>query len=188
LGDARPSIRPCQVDLSDDGAVAGLGDTLRANGRVDIVVHAAGVIKLSAFQDAAVEDLDWQYRINVRAPYLLTQVLLPLLSGRGQIVFVNSSAGLVARAGVAQYGATKHALKALADSLREELHASGRRVLSVFAGRTATPMQEGIHRMEGRPYDPARYMDPDEVAKAIVDALELETAEIKELNLRPRFE
>jgi NAD(P)-dependent dehydrogenase (short-subunit alcohol dehydrogenase family) len=95
---------------------------------------------------------------------------------------------LIARSGVGQYGATKHALKAIADSLREELHPSGRRVLNVFAGRTATPMQAAIHEMEKRPYDPNRYMDPAEVARTVVDALQFETAEIKEINLRPRFE
>lgn len=185
---AWPGARSYQADLTDDAQVEELGRTLAASGEIDILVHAAAVVKLASFRDAAVEDLDWQYRGNVRAPYVLTKALLPLLSGRGQIVFLNSSAGLVARAGVGQYGATKHALKALADSLREELHPSGRRVLSIFAGRTATPMQAAIHDMEGRPYDPGRYIDPNELATIVVAALQLHTAEIKEINLRPRFD
>ena len=183
-----PGVTPYQADLTDDGQVDQFREALTRHGDLDILVHAAAIIKLASFRDALVGDLDAQYRINVRAPYLLTQALLPLLSQRGQIVFLNSSAGLVARAGVGQYSATKHALKAVADSLREELHPSGRRVLSVFAGRTATPMQEAIHEMENRPYDPTRYMDAGEVARAVVDALRFETAEIKEINLRPRFD
>jgi NAD(P)-dependent dehydrogenase (short-subunit alcohol dehydrogenase family) len=184
----RSGARAYQVDLTDDAELRRFGDAAAQHGNIDILVHAAGVIKLSLFSEADVSDLDWQYRTNVRAPYLLTQVLLPLLSARAQIVFLNSSAGLSARSGVGQYGATKHALKAIADSLREELHPSGRRVLNVFAGRTATPMQAAIHEMEKRPYDPNRYMDPAEVARTVVDALQFETAEIKEINLRPRFE
>jgi NAD(P)-dependent dehydrogenase (short-subunit alcohol dehydrogenase family) len=63
--------------------------------------------------------LDWQYHTNVRAPYLLTQALLPLLRRQqGQVVFLNSSVGLAARGQVGPYAATKHALKAIADSFR----------------------------------------------------------------------
>jgi NAD(P)-dependent dehydrogenase (short-subunit alcohol dehydrogenase family) len=145
------------VDLVDDDQLRRLGEVVAAEGGVDIVVHAAAVIKLAPFRDANVQDLDWQYRVNVRAPFVLMQALLPALSSRGQVVFLNSSAGRVARAGVGQYAATKHALKALADSLRAELRPTGRRVLNVFLGRTATPMQEAVHRMEKRSYDSARY-------------------------------
>src|SRR5262249_3946344 len=87
--------------------------------RVDILVHSAGVIRLGSVAEAVAEDFDLQYRTNCLGPYLLTQKLLPALrSQQGQVVFVNSSAGQVARAKVGQYAATKHALRALADSLR----------------------------------------------------------------------
>ena len=68
-------------------------------------------------------------------PYLLTQTI-PAAAGesKGQIVFINSSAGLTARAKVGQYAATKHALKAIADSLRDEVNPLGIRVLSVYPG------------------------------------------------------
>jgi NAD(P)-dependent dehydrogenase (short-subunit alcohol dehydrogenase family) len=57
-------------------------------------------------------------------------------------VFINSSVGLTARQpDLGEYSATKHALKAIADSLREELNPKGVRVLSLYLGRTATPMQ-----------------------------------------------
>src|SRR5262249_46693541 len=91
-------------------------------GRVDVVVHCAGLVSQSRLQHAQIEDLDREYFLNVRAPYLLTQALLPFLkTSRGQVVFVNSSAGLTARRPeIGQYAATKHALRAIADSLREE--------------------------------------------------------------------
>jgi NADP-dependent 3-hydroxy acid dehydrogenase YdfG len=131
--------------------------------------------------------LDRQYRINVRAPYMLTQALLPMLkSRRGQIVFINSSAGLNARANVSQYAATKHALKAVADSLREEINAEGLRVLSVYPGRTATPMQADVHTMEGRAYRPDRLMQPEDVAAVVINALSLpSSAEVTDIHVRP---
>ena len=57
-----------------------------------------------------------------------------------------------------QYAATKYALKALADSLREEVNAAGVRVLSVFPGSTASPMQAAVHAMNGQEYHPERLM------------------------------
>ncbi len=83
--------------------------------------------------------------MNVRAPYILTQALLPMLKARrGQVVFINSSSGIIAKPRSAQYDSTKHALEAIADSLRGEVNAHGVRVLSVYLERTVTKMQERI--------------------------------------------
>ena len=132
-------------------------------------------------------ELDMQYRTNVRAPYLLTQALLPLLRRRqGQVVFINSSVGLAARAQVGPYAATKHALKALADSFREEVNTSGLRVLSVYLGRTASPMQAMIHAMEGKPYYPEYLIQASDVAAVVLNALCLpRTAEVTDISIRP---
>ena len=85
-------------------------------------MHSAGAFYDGPSEHARVEEFDLQYAINVRAPYVLTQRLLPLLTAaRGQIVFINSSLGLtVKRSDVGQYAATKHALKAIADSLAKK--------------------------------------------------------------------
>ena len=114
-------------------------------GKLDILIHSAGVIHQDVMERARIEDFDSQYATNVRAPYLLSQRLLPALTkARGQIVFINSSVGIaVKRPEVGQYAATKHALRAIADSLREEVNPKGIRVLSLYLGRTATPMQAG---------------------------------------------
>jgi NADP-dependent 3-hydroxy acid dehydrogenase YdfG len=101
-------------------------------------------------------------------------------------VFVNSSVGLNARANVGQYAATKHALKALADSLRDEVNADAVRVLSVFLGRTATPMQASVHEMEGKEYHPERLLLPEDVAAVVINALSLpRSAEVTDINIRP---
>lgn len=155
--------------------------------RIDVLVHCAGAIALGDFAEASLDDLDRQYEVNVRAPFALTQALLPMVRRcAGQVVFVNSTAGLTARATVGQYAATKHALKAVADSLREEVNAGGIRVLSVFLGRTASAMQEYIHDVEGTPYRPDRLIQPDDVAAMILSALSLpRTAEVTEIRIRP---
>lgn len=155
--------------------------------RVDILVQNAAVYAAGSIEDADLSDLDKQYKTNVRAPYALTQALLPMLKAfQGQVVFINSSSALNAKPMTAQYDSTKHALKALADSLRGEINRHGVRVLSVYLGRTASEMQEGIYRMEGRPYRPELLLQPDDVASVVVNALGLpRTAEVTDISIRP---
>ena len=186
-----PSVRGERADLVVDADVERLVSTLTTDaGGLDVLVHAAGIAALGCVESAPVDALDDMYRLNLRAPYLLTQRLLPLLRrARGQVVFVNSSAGLHAAAGTSQYAATKHALKALADSLRCEVNDDGIRVLSVYPGRTASPMQELLHnqhRADARPYVAADLLQPDDVAAVVVQALRLpRTAEVTDLHIRP---
>jgi NADP-dependent 3-hydroxy acid dehydrogenase YdfG len=110
-----------------------------------------------------------------------------LVAARGQIVFINSSVGQsVKRPEVAQYAATKHALRAIADSIREEVNPKGVRVLSLYLGRTATPMQEAVAREEGRNYNPESLLQPDDVAEVVVHTLTLpRTAEVTDISIRP---
>lgn len=154
---------------------------------VDVLVHCAGTFSLGDLETASIHDLDRQYAANVRAPYLLTQTLLPALRGnRGQIVFINSTAGLTARANVSQFAATQHALKAIADSLRQEINAHGVRVVSVYAGRTATPRQAKIHAIEGKPYASERLIQPEDVASVVLNALTLpRNTELTDVRVRP---
>ena len=177
-----------QADLSLDSDITALVANLRQNlKRIDILVHSAGVIHLSSFECASPDLLDLHYKVNLRAPYLLTQGLLPQIKAQqGQIVFVNSTAGLRAGANASQYASTKHALKAVADSLREEVNAAGVRVLSLFLGRTASPMQARVHEMEHRKYSPELLMRPEDVATVVINALTLpRSAEVIEVSMRP---
>ncbi|KJH69964.1 SDR family oxidoreductase [Aliterella atlantica] len=182
-----PQVTTYAADLSNDNDLRQLTEYVQALGQVDVLVHSAGVFKMGKLADSAIADFDLQYQINVRAPYLLTQALLPmLLASHGQIVFINSSAGLNAKANVGQYAASKFALKAIADSLREEVNAAGVRVLSVFPGRTASPMQAAIYQMEGKTYHPDVLLQPEDVARTVVTALSLPpTAEVTDINIRP---
>jgi NADP-dependent 3-hydroxy acid dehydrogenase YdfG len=109
-----------------------------------------------------------------------------LKESRGQVVFVNSTAGLAAGADNGLYAATKSALRSLSGSIRDHVNAFGIRVLSVYPGRMATPMQEAVHRFEGHHYAPETLLQPSDVADAIVAALDLpRTAEVTDIMLRP---
>lgn len=181
-------VRAYPVDLTDDAALDALAAELgAAEGGVDVLVHSAGVIARASTADARMEDLDAQYAMNLRAPYRLTQALLaPLRRSGGDVVFVNSSVYGKSRAGVGQFAATQYGLAAVADALRDEVNADGVRVLSVFPGRTATPRQQRLHEADERDYRPERLLQPEDVAAAVLAALELpRTAEVTDLHLRP---
>lgn len=177
-----------RADLASDQEIYRLVENIEKDFKhVHMLIHSAGDFSMGEVADSPVEDFDRQFRINVRAPYLLTQCLLPAIkSSRGQIVFINSSAGINARAKVSQYAATKHALKAIADSLREEVNAYGVRVLTIYPGRTATPMQATVHEMEGKAYQPEKFMQPEDIAEVVINALLLpRSAEVTDINIRP---
>jgi len=176
------------ADLSVDSEVATASSAiLRDCAGVDVLVHSAGIWSGGTLEDSPVHEFDLQYRVNVHAPYFLTQKLLPGIRERkGHVIFINSSAAQAARAGIAQYAATKHALKAVADSLREEVNDAGVRVTSLFLGRTATPMQAAVFAAEGRSYRPELLIQPEDVALVVSNILSLaSTAEITEISMRP---
>ena len=177
-----------RAELTSDDAVRSLAKRVDDEfGRLDVLVHAAAMIELDALAEASLDDLDRHYRVNLRAPYVLTQALLPALrAAEGDVVFVNSTAGVAAGANSSGYAASKHGLKAVADSLRAEVNADRVRVLTLLLGRTATPMQAGVHGAEGRDYRPDRLIQPEDVAQLLTGLLALpRTAEVTEVAMRP---
>jgi NADP-dependent 3-hydroxy acid dehydrogenase YdfG len=181
-------VKAIQADLTVEEDIIELKKVIERDfGRVDILVHSAGIHSMSPIEKASASDFDKLYQLNVRAPYLLTQTLISMLrEQRGQVVFINSSVGLRSEARIAQYAATKHALKAIADSLRDEINEAGVRVLSVYMGSTATPMQEKIHKSKGRIYHPELLLQPSDVASIVISSLLLpRTAEVTDISIRP---
>jgi short-subunit dehydrogenase len=179
------------LELSSAADVLAFGGAVAlASPRLDVLVHNAAVIKLGSLAEADISEFDWHYEANVKAPVTLTKCLLErILQTCGQVVFINSAAGLVARKGAVYYAATKHALKAVADSLREEISPSGVTVLSVFPSRMNTPMQERVLAMEGATANLESFHQPDDLARVIVEAMErCRRGEINNVTLRLREE
>ncbi|PLC13387.1 short-chain dehydrogenase [Kocuria flava] len=184
---ALPHVRARAVELTD---LEALPQALAGLDRVDVLVHSAAVAGRTTVEAATPAQWREQLELNVVAPAELTRQLLPgLRAARGTVVFVNSGSGLTARAGDAVYAASKHALRALADSLRQEVAADGVRVSSVHPGPVDTQMQQEIQAGLGNPYEPERYLRPESVAaavRAVVDAGE--DAQLTTVSVRPRSE
>ena len=173
------------ADLATDGGRAFVAE--RVHPELDVLVHSAGAYLRSSITALSVERWAALDAINLHAPILLTAAVLPQLrAARGQVVFINSSAGLRAGSGLLAYAAGKHGLRAAADVLRQEVSGDGIRVLSMFLGRTDTPMQQAILAEERRAAPPGALMRPTEVAKMVLAALTLpRTAEVTDIMMRP---
>jgi short-subunit dehydrogenase len=173
------------VDLEDATRQV---DTEQLPDVLDGVVHSAGAVHVAALDQTEPGWLTRTINVNLLAPMLWTQALLePVRRGRGTHVFVNSGSGLRANPGWAAYNASKFGLRGFADALRQEEAEHGVRVSTVYPGRTATPMQELVHREEGQAYDPDQWIRPETVAGEIVRLLDLAPdATIPDLVIRPR--
>lgn len=190
---ARSEERAEELRAAYDGASVLVADLARPEsvesldlpGTLDSVVHAAGVVELGAVAELSVLDWAEQLRVNLVAPAVLTRVALPALrAARGTVVFVNSGAGLTAHPGWSAYAASKHGLRALADSLRGEEREI--RVSTVYPGRTATPMQAKVHAQEGKEYDAADWIRPETVAAQVVALIDLpRDSTIPDVTVRP---
>lgn len=182
------TVHRVTLDLLDHKATdRGAADLAAAMSRLDVLVHSAGLCVMSEIESIDIGDLDRQYAVNLRAPVVLTRALVPaLVAAEGQVIFVNSGAGQRTFPAWGAYAATKFGLRAIADTLRSEIAPRGVRVTSIHPGRTATPMQAEVHRMEGRDYDPSAFPTAEDVAESIVHTLEMpRRAVVTELSLRP---
>ncbi|MFF7993198.1 SDR family oxidoreductase [Kitasatospora xanthocidica] len=182
-----PGARTLVGDLGDPAKLSWAFGHQALPGELDSLLHVAGVVELGTVGDLPVKAWQETLNVNLVAPAELTRLLLPSLRlAKGHVVFVNSGAGLNAHAEWSAYAASKHGLKALADALRQEEHAGGVRVTSVYPGRTATAMQVKVHQQEGKEYDAGRWIEPESVARAVLAALDASRdAEITDITVRP---
>jgi short-subunit dehydrogenase len=182
-----PAAQTLVGDLADPSRLSWAFSHQSLPSRLDSLIHVAGVVEIGAVADTPVATWQHQLNVNAVAPAELTRLLLPALRvSRGHVIFVNSGAGLRVSPEWGSYAASKFAVRAIADALREEERRSGVRVTTVYPGRTATPMQEKVHQQEGADYDAAKWIRPESVATTILAALDLpRDADLTELTVRP---
>jgi len=187
LAERFPGARTLVGDLAEPERLSWAFGHQELPERLDSLQHIAGVVELGEVGELSAKVWHSTLAANLVAPAELTRLLLPQLRlAHGHVIFVNSGAGLRANPQWAAYAASKHGLRALADALRGEEGGNGLRVTSVYPGRTATPMQEKVHRQEGRTYDPERFITPEDVAATVLTALDLPPgAEVTDLTVRP---
>lgn len=185
-----PSFEPSPLDLEDDAALDDFVHRVDASGEpLGGLIHCAGVVVPGEIGALSPDLVDRMMRVNFRAPLLLTNALVELLAASaGHLIFVNSTAALAPAPGRSVYTASKYALRALADTARLELNDRGIRVASVYPGRTATPGIEAVFAREGKSYDRAALLQPEDIARAVMGIIEApDHVEVMDVALRPRW-
>lgn len=174
---------PWPVDLLDHDAVSA---SVKGIDSLEVLVHNAGVAALGTVEESTIDQWRRQYESNVLAVVHLTQALLPALRrARGHVVLINSGAGIRVNPGWGAYAASKFALRAFGDALRQE--EPSLRVTSIHPGRIDTDMQRAIVEHEGRTYDGSEFLQASTVAQAVRGAVDTPgDAHPTEIVLKPR--
>jgi NAD(P)-dependent dehydrogenase (short-subunit alcohol dehydrogenase family) len=141
------------ADLAAADGPARVAAQIRALGieRLDIAVLNAGTAKAASIEDQTVEDFDFQFAVNVRAPFFLVQQVLPLLGDGARLVFVSSIvARSVSGAGLLAYSGTKGAIETLVRGFAAQLGPRGIRVNAVAPGAIETDLADFLQVPEIR--------------------------------------
>jgi NADP-dependent 3-hydroxy acid dehydrogenase YdfG len=171
------------LDLEDTDAIPAVVEPID---ELDVLVHNAGAAFPGRVAESTVDEWRVTMEVNVVGAVALTLALLPALrAAHGQVLFINSGAGIKASPGLASYSASKFALRGFADSLRND--EPRLRVTSIHPGRIATVMQEGLVAYEGGEYKSERFLRPQTVANIVAATVNTPPeADIQEVIVRPR--
>jgi NADP-dependent 3-hydroxy acid dehydrogenase YdfG len=147
LRDVGATVLPLALDVTDEAAC---NDAVRRTrnelGRLDILVNNAGVMLLGTIVGADTEDWRRMLHTNVLGLLYMTHAAIEGMveQGSGDVVNVSSVAGRVARFGSGVYNASKWAVNAFSESLRQEVTARGVRIGLVAPGAVATELPDHI--------------------------------------------
>ncbi len=142
---ASDRLEPVIVDVADEASVTAAAETIgKATGeRLVGLVNNAGISVSGPLEGLEVDAWRQQFEVNVFGQIAVTRALLPMLRAtKGRIVFMSSIGGRTAINFIGPYSASKHAIEAIGDSLRQELRPLGVGVSIVEPGSIATPIWE----------------------------------------------
>ena len=167
--------RTLAVDLSDPAAVDRL---LAEAGEVDILVANAALPATGRLESFTMTEIDRALNVNLRAPIALAHALIPAMIARrkGHLSFMSSLSGKAASPQTAIYNATKFGLRGFASALRADLREDGVEVSAVFPGfiRDAGMFADSGTELPSR----IGTRSPEDVAKAVLSAIEHNRAEV----------
>jgi NAD(P)-dependent dehydrogenase (short-subunit alcohol dehydrogenase family) len=129
-------------------------------GRVDLVVHAAGVMDGTFVRKESLETFESVLRTNLTSAFVVAHAALPAMGPGGRFVFLSSSSAHAPQPGKTAYSASKAGLNAFAGALGKEVERDGIAVHVVTTGPVATPMLDEVHF-------PMRTLGVDDVAQTV---------------------
>lgn len=136
-----------QTDVADCAQVKALVDhAVRQNGRVDVLINNAGLMPSSMLERLHIEEWDRMIDVNIKGVLYGIAAVLPYMKEQksGHIINVASVAGHKVGPGGAVYSATKHAVRALSEGLRQEVKPYNIRTTIISPGAVATELPDTI--------------------------------------------
>ena len=126
--------------INEDSMVSGVKQILQKEGSIDILINNAGFGSYGTIEEVSMEDARYQMEVNVFGAVRVTQLVLPKMieNGYGKIVNISSIGGKIAPAFGGWYHASKFALEALSDSMRNEVRQFGVDVIVIEPGGVKT--------------------------------------------------
>jgi 3-oxoacyl-[acyl-carrier protein] reductase len=145
LGNGSSAIA-IKADLRDPASPGKIvAETIEHFGEsIDILVNNAGVELVKPIKDVTVADFGWVYDLNVRAPMLMLQAILPYLRAPGRIINISSVGARHGFKNLSVYCSSKSALEGLTRCWAAELGASGHTVNCVNPGPVQTDLMDNI--------------------------------------------
>jgi short-subunit dehydrogenase len=168
--------RAVACDLTDRGSLLRL---VEEAGPVDVMVANAGNPGSGRIESFSVEEIDRALDVNLRAPVILARLLCEGMAerGGGHLVFVSSLSGKAATPRTSIYAATKFGLRGFAQALREDMRPLGIGVSTVLPGfiRDAGMFHDAGTKLPAY----VGTETPDDVADAVLSAIERNRAEVE---------
>lgn len=169
------------LDVTDDNAVVdAVADIVKRHGRIDILHNHAGAQVAGDLEQVAIEGFDKSWDLNVRAHFMMSRQVMPVMkeAGKGVILNTSSSSGVLYDRGMIAYTTTKHAVVAMTRQMAGDYARFGIRVNALCPGWVDTPFNEPfIRQMGGRDAIEAyvaqqvplgRWADVSEIAEPIL--------------------
>ena len=155
-----------ELDVTDDKAIQGAFDKITAEGgKLDALINNAGIDKTVSIEELSIEDWDCIMAVNLRAPFILSKLALPIMraQGGGFIINIISTAAKRAWANASAYHASKWGLLGYSHALHVEGRPDNIKVTALIAGGMRTPFL--LDRFPD--LDPNNLQDPRNVAETI---------------------
>ncbi|MBB3675450.1 SDR family NAD(P)-dependent oxidoreductase [Modestobacter versicolor] len=176
LRDGGARLLQLDLDVTDEQAcTAAVARTREELGGLDVLVNNAGVMLLGTIVGADTEDWRRMLQTNVMGVLYMTHAAIEGMveQGSGDVVNVSSVAGRVARKGAGVYNASKWAVNAFSESLRQEVTGRGVRIGLVEPGAVATELTDHITQPEAKraSKEMAQAMTPlqaEDIARAVL--------------------
>ena len=180
------------TDVTDCAQVQRLVDAaIGTHGRIDVMINNAGLMPHSPLDRLKIADWDRMIDVNIKGVLYGIAAALPTMQQQksGHIINVSSVAGHKVRPGSAVYAATKHAVRALSEGLRQEVKPYNIRTTIISPGAIDTELPNSVTEADvaanvRKIYEMA--ISPDSFARAVAYAIEQpDDIDINEILFRP---